>query len=210
MTQPLDRNCDLPALGELDSATGEFWTGRSRNMTRNRENTSAFERNRLFLNNGKPEFIDVSFAAACDIDADSRSAIAADFDRDGATDLLVASVGGGPLRLFRNQTPSENHSVTIRLFGTRSNVGGIGSRMTLQCGGKTIIRDMFPPNGCLGLGPPEQTIGVGSATKIDRLTIRWPSGFEQSFEELPIDGLLFIQEENDKPRFRSFQMFKSS
>ena len=208
MTQPLDRNCDLPALGDLDTETGEFWTGRSKDMTRNRENTSAFERNRLFLNKGKPEFVDASFASGCAIDSDSRSVIAADFNRDGKSDLLVASVGGGPLRLFLNETQTSNHSVTVRLFGTAANSNGIGSRVTITCAGRDIVRDIFPANGCLGIGPCERTIGVGGAEQIEKLVVRWASGREQVFSRLPVDGILSIKEGRPSPRFAHFSTFR--
>jgi len=192
-------------MGELDAETGEFWTGRSMDMVKKRENTSAFERNRLFLNDGQPAFIDSSFASGCAIDSDSRSVVAADFNRDGKTDLLVASVGGGPLRLFLNETPTDNHSITVRLRGTTSNITGIGSRVVLECGGRKIVRDLFPANGCVGMAPVEQTIGVGEATSIDRLPIRWASGLEQAFENVPVDGLVAIKEQHPKPRFIPFK-----
>ena len=80
---------------------------------------------------------------------------------------------------WRNETPHLHHSATRRLFGTVFNPTGIGRRVSMKCGDRTIIRDIFSPNDCLGLGPPELTIGVGSAAKIDSLTIRWASGDEQ-------------------------------
>ena len=203
----MDRNCDLPTLGDLDLETGEFWSGRSKDMTKNRQNTSAFERNRLFLNRGEVDFVDASFASGCDIDSDSRSVIAADFDRDGKNDLLVGSVGGGALRLFRNDVPHENHSITLRLFGTQSNPNGIGSRITLRCGDRTIRRDIFPPNGCLGLGPAEQTIGVGTATLIDEMIINWPSGAEQVLCSIPVDRLVFVKEGVTTARYKAYTDF---
>ena len=212
MTQPLERNCELPVLGELDTETGEFWSVKTMDMPKNKENVSAYERKRLFLNNGRPEFVDASFVSGCDIDSDSRSAIAADFDRDGATDLLVASVGGGALRLFKNvaNEGGDHHSVTIRLFGVMSNITGLGSRITIECGDRKVIRDLFAANGCLGLGPPELTIGVGEATKIDRLTIDWAGGGKQVLKNQPVDGLMFIKQGNDQPRFATYRQLSGS
>ena len=103
MTRPLDRNARLPEIGEVDREAGEFWVENPFLMPGSGMNLSAFERNRLFLNVDGSSYIEASFAAQADIESDSRSVVAADFDRDGAEDLLVGSVGGGPLRLFLNR-----------------------------------------------------------------------------------------------------------
>lgn len=186
MTQPLDRSCTLPALGELDTATGEFWPGKVFEMPKNKQNVSAFERNRAFLNLDGNSFLDFSFTSGCDIDSDSRSVVAADFDRDGATDLLVGSVGGGPLRLFLNRLPTDNRSLRIELIGSISNRAGIGARVIAYCGPRRIIRDVFPINGCLGQAPTELILGLGDAEKIDRLTVRWPSGGSSEYRDIEV------------------------
>ena len=131
-----------------------------------------------------------------DIDADSRSVVAADFDRDGAPDLLVASAGGGAVRLFRNRFPAASR-VRIDLVGSKSNRLGIGTRIIAQTGGRTIRRVVFPANGGFGQGPAEVHIGVGSATTIDRLTVSWPAGGEQVFRNGPVNVALRITEDGD-------------
>lgn len=157
-------------------------------------NISAYEENCLFLNMRGGRFMNVSFASQVDIDSDSRSVVAADFDRDGACDLLVGSDGGGPLRLFRNQFPATSHHVRVRLVGVRSNRAAIGSRVILECGQDRIVRDLFPANGFQGQGPAELLIGTGTASRIDRLTVRWPTGETQEFSNLNSDAEITITE----------------
>jgi hypothetical protein len=139
-------------------------------------------------------FLDASFASRADIDSDSRSVVASDFDRDGHPDLLVGSVGGGPLRLFLNRFPRTNHRVRIDLVGVDSNRPAIGTRLVVHAGGRQIVRDLFPENGSVGQGPVEMVIGVGEAERIERLSIRWPSGRTQQFSDLPVDSTLVITE----------------
>ncbi|HUG92021.1 MAG TPA: CRTAC1 family protein [Planctomycetaceae bacterium] len=195
MTRPLDRECLLPELGDLDRERGEFWVPNPFMMPQAGHNLSAHERNRLFLNVAGTGFIDASRFSAADIDSDSRSVVAADFDRDGQTDLLVASVGGGPLRLFLNRfSVPGNRRVLLDLVGTASNRPAIGARIELECGGRRIVRDRFAPNGFMGMGPPELLVGVGAAERIDRLTVRWPTGRTQEFTDLPVDVRLTITE----------------
>ena len=119
MTQPLDRTARIKAVGAIDENAGEFWVENPFDITSSGYNLSAFERNRLYVNHDGRSFVDASYATGTDIDADSRSVVTADFDRDGAPDLLVASAGGGPLRLFRNDFPRAGR-VRIELEGVRA------------------------------------------------------------------------------------------
>ncbi len=194
MSQPLDRGAALPALGAVNRDAGEFWVSNPFQLAPEGKNFSAYERNRVYLNLGGKSFLDASFASRADIDSDSRSVIAADFDGDGAPDLLVGSVGGGPLRLFRNQFPRTLHRVRLDLVGTRSNRAGIGARVVAHCGGRQIVRDLFPANGFMGSGPAEMILGVGEAKQIDRLTIRWPDGTVQELKHLPVDRRITVTE----------------
>ncbi|MBC8354844.1 MAG: ASPIC/UnbV domain-containing protein [Planctomycetes bacterium] len=187
MSQPLDRTSQTEQLGEIDAAAGEFWVRSVFQMPQLGHNLSAFEANRLFMNVDGQQFLDASFASQANIDSDSRSVIVGDIDADGDVDLLVGSVGGGPVRIFLNHIPTEHHKVRIELQGTSSNRAAIGARVVLRCGAKTITRDLFPANGFMGQSPAELLVGVGQATTIDRLTIRWPNGELQELEDLPVD-----------------------
>ena len=194
----MNRACQLPALGDVDEQAGEFWVKNPFEMPKRGDTLSAFERTRMFLNRPGQPFLDVSFASGADIDSDSRSVIAADFDGDAAIDLLVGSVGGGPVRLFRNRL-DQGSRVRIELVGTNSNVAGIGSRVTLTCGSRRIIRDAFPANGFMGSGSADLLIGLGAASRIDTLTVRWPDGHTQQFRDLPTDTRITIKEDQATP-----------
>ncbi len=194
MAQPLDRNARLAELGEVDREGGEFWVENPFGIPRSGNNLSAYERNRLFLNLNGDDFLDASFASDADIDSDSRAVIVADFDLDGFSDLLVGSVGGGPLRLFLNRFPRTNRRIRLELTGVQSNRQGVGSRIEVEIGKRKIVRDLFPSNGGTGQGPVESLIGLGRAERIDRLSVRWPSGSVQRFEKLPVDSEIEITE----------------
>jgi hypothetical protein len=194
VSQPHNRLSQLEAIGEIDEEAGEFWTKNPFQMPNERENLSSFERNRTFLNLDGNSFIDVSFASGADIDSDSRSVVAADFNRDGATDLLVGSVGGGSLRLFLNRFPKANFS-RIRLEGSGSNRAGIGARLTATVEGQKLIRDLFPQNGFMGQGPAEIILGLGDAKEIDRLEVRWPSGKTQIYKNLAANRYFLLKED---------------
>ena len=195
MTQPFNRLSVIEPQGVLDVEAGELWVSNPWELMSEGVNLSAYERNRLFFNYEGREFIDLSYQSGADIDSDSRSAIAADFDRDGDLDLLVASVGGGPLRLFMNQIPSDGKSVRVLLEGTKSNRLGVGTRLQIEVGSRRIVRDVFPANGLMGQHPTEAVIGVGAVNEIDRLLVHWPSGHTQTFQNVPVGGTLQIRED---------------
>ncbi len=197
MSQPLDRTCEIEPLGDINEEAGEFWTHPFA-MQQEGDNLSAYEKNCLFLNVDSTRFLDASFASNADIDADSRSVMVGDFNGDRAPDLLVGSVGGGPLRLFLNRFPDGNHRVELRLRGVESNYQAIGARVTAEAGGKTIVRDHFAPNGFMGQSPAWLNLGVGTAERIDRLTVRWPTGKQQVFQDLPVNCTIEIVEGTDE------------
>lgn len=168
-------------------------------MAFQRNNLSAYEPNRLFINVAGRQFVDLSHQSGADIDSDSRSVIVGDFDNDDDPDLLVGSVGGGPLRLFQNAIPHVSNRVRLQLVGVTSNRQAIGSRVVAHCGGQQIVRDLFPANGFMGQNPAELLLGLGQAEKIDRLTVRWPSGVTQQFEDVPVNCHLEIVEGEHDP-----------
>ncbi len=204
VSQPLDRMQKVSQLGPVDTKAGEFWVENPFQMPQLGHNLSAYETNRLFLNENGARFMDASFASQADIDSDSRSAVAADMNGDGAVDLLVGSVGGGPLRLFLNRFPRVHHRVLLELQGTTSNRAAIGARVRLRTGETTICRSLFPANGFMGQHPVQLLIGVGAAEKIDTLEVRWPTGRTQTYENLPVDRRLQIIE--DDPAVHSLSL----
>ena len=202
MSRPLDRSCQLPERGPVDREAGEFWVSNPFQMPQNGQNLSAYERNRLFLNHRGARFLDVSFFSRADVDSDSRSVIAADFNRDGRVDLLVGSVGGGSVRLFLNEIAPASNFLRLELTGKASNRRAIGSRIVVETGVTTITRDVFPANGCMGQGPPEALIGVGEVSQVPVLKIRWPSGTWQEFRDLPVNATVQIEEGRSAPTVR--------
>jgi enediyne biosynthesis protein E4 len=198
VSQPCDRNCKVPLPGSLDQKLGEFWVGNPWEIVTHGHNLSAFERNRVYLNVGGTEFVDVSHLSGADSDGDGRAVVAADFRNTGMPDLVVRQVGGGPLLYFENRMP-QAHSLTVSLRGDKSNRRGIGARLVAEVNGRKIVRELFPANGYRSQSPTQVHFGLARDTKIDRLTIRWPSGRVQELRDLAADRHVLIDESRDGP-----------
>lgn len=196
MSQPCDRNCKIDLPGSLDSKLGEFWVGNPWEIVNNGHNLSAFERNRVYLNVGGREFLDMSHLTGADSDGDGRGVVAADLRNTGMPDLIVRQAGGEPLLLFENRFPPA-HYLTVTLRGDKSNRRGIGARLTAEVNGRKIVRELFPANGYLAQGPSQVHFGLGADAKIDRLMIRWPSGKVQELKGVAANRHVVIDESKD-------------
>ena len=193
MARPFDRSPDLPAVGALDKAAGQFWVGNPWDIVGHQHNLSGFERNRAFLNLGAGRFADISYLTRTDSDGDGRSVLGADLNGDGMQDLVVRQAGGGPLLVFLNRFP-QKHYLQVSLRGTRSNSLGVGARLIAEVGGHRLVREMFPANTYMSQQPCEIHFGLGDATQVDRLRIRWPSGLVQELTDLKADQHIRVTE----------------
>ncbi|HVJ82268.1 MAG TPA: ASPIC/UnbV domain-containing protein [Planctomycetia bacterium] len=200
MSQPFDRKCNVPAAGALDKESGQFWVGNAWEIIDHDHNLSAYERKAAYLNVGsKPgeaRFVNFSFLSGADGDGDGRTAVAADLDGDGMQDLVMRQAGGGPLVVYRNDLP-KRHWLRVRLKGTVSNGQGIGAKLTVEIGGRKLFRELYPQNTYVSQQPTEGHFGLGDATKVDRLVIRWPSGRTQEIRDLTVDRLLTVTESRE-------------
>ncbi len=182
MSQPLDRSCSLPELGQLDREAGEFWVGNAFMIAQTGENLSAYERNRLYLNVGEDGFIDASFASNVDLDSDTRGAVHADFDRDGKEDIIVSNVGGGPVRLFLNAIEGTGIGFGIQLRDEiKGNISGIGARIIAHTDKRKIYRKHFQENNFMSQGPAETHIGFTKDETLVKVEVLWPDGETQFF-----------------------------
>ena len=150
------------------------------------------DRNFAFRNLGDLRFASVGPRWGLDFNGVSYGATIADFDGDGDLDLAVASLED-PVRLYRNESKT-GHLIKIRLKGRKRNSHGIGAKITIQTEAGIQARYLNSCQGYASANDPIIHFGVGDATAIKRLTIRWPLGFMQTFENLPVDKFFVISE----------------
>jgi hypothetical protein len=125
----------------------------------------------------------------------ARGLATGDFDNDGRVDALVGCNGGAPL-LLRNTTPKTNHWLGLTLRGTSCNRDAVGARITWSAGGVRRSRLRHAGGSYLSSHDPREVLGLGPATSIDWLEIKWPlpSGRTERINNLPIDRYVAIVE----------------
>jgi enediyne biosynthesis protein E4 len=125
-----------------------------------------------------------------------RGAAAGDLDNDGRVDLVVIH-RDAPASLLWNRT-KDGHWLGIQLRGTRSGKTPIGTVVTCRAGARSLVRWSTSGTGYLSAHDPRLWFGLGDATEIDRLEVRWPTGRHQSWTNLAADRILEIEEDREE------------
>ncbi|HEY6548490.1 MAG TPA: CRTAC1 family protein [Vicinamibacteria bacterium] len=125
----------------------------------------------------------------------ARGLAIGDFDNDGRVDVLVGNNGAAPV-LLRNNAGAGNHWLGLRLEGARCNRDAVGAWLTWSVNGVKRSRLKASGGSYLSAHDPREVIGLGAATKLDWLEVRWPapSGKTERFENLPVDRYVKIVE----------------
>ena len=132
----------------------------------------------LFRNLGKGKFAEVTKTAGATFAAArvGRSVAYADVYNNGRLDILM-STNGGPVSLFKNEAVGPaNHSLRVKLVGTKSNRNGIGTVVRVTTAEGTQTQMLRSGSSYLSASELVLTFGVGQQSKVDSVEVRWPSG----------------------------------
>src|SRR5438093_969110 len=163
--------------------------------------------NRLFRNAGGKVFQDVTVSADVGNLQKGHGVSFGDADNDGDQDVLE-EMGGwfeasmAPSVLFRNPGHG-NRWITLRLSGRRSNRSAIGARIKVRVTTPDGPRDIYSTcntGGSFGGNSLQQEIGLGGATAIESIEVRWPAtGETQIFRDAAMDRVYRIVEGDPRP-----------
>ena len=148
----------------------------------------------LFHNQGGGRFMETTLAAGPDLGLPrvGRAAAFADIDNDGDLDILMTT-NGGPAVLFRNDGTT-NHSLRIKLEGTRSNRDGIGTLVTVKSAGQKQSLVLRSGSGYLSASELVLTFGLGTRQQADEIEFYWPSGQVDRLLAIPAGRTITVRE----------------
>lgn len=149
----------------------------------------------LFRGLGGGHFDDVSLQGGQVLNTRSvaRGSCFADYDNDGKVDAYVVNLGAQGTVLHNTSTDT-GHWIAFKLVGTKSNRDGIGARIEIVSGGRRQTAERLAGSGYLSQNDGRVHFGIGTATTVDKLTVRWPSGRRQTLENLAADRVVTVEE----------------
>jgi enediyne biosynthesis protein E4 len=149
----------------------------------------------LFQGLGAGRFADISESAGTVLNdrTVARGACFADYDDDGKVDSFLVNLGAKG-KLVHNVSTNTGHWVAIKLVGTKSNRDGIGARVEIYAGDKRWTDERVAGSGYLSQNDGRMHFGLGPATAIDKIIVKWPSGREQTLEKQAVDRVLTVEE----------------
>jgi hypothetical protein len=122
----------------------------------------------------------------------ARGAAYADIDNDGFLDVLITT-NAGPAFLFHNEGGT-NHSLRLKLIGTKSNRDGIGAVVHVTAGSDKQSKMLRSGSSYLSQSELVLTFGLGAQTKADSVEIQWPSGQVDKLSNLNAGQTVTVEE----------------
>ena len=149
----------------------------------------------LYHNKGNGTFEDISANAGPGITtaASGRGLAIADLWNDGRISAVISNMSAPP-SLLVNQVRSTNHWIAFKTIGTRSNRDGIGAKIRVKAGDRMLVDEVRSGSSYDSNNDMRVHFGLGSASKLEWVEVRWPSGLTEKFANVRIDAVNNLKE----------------
>src|SRR5580698_2857992 len=168
----------------------------------------------LYHNNGNGTFTDISADAGPGITtaSSSRGLAIGDLWNDGRLSAVISNMNAPP-SLLVNDIRAPNHWIAFHLIGTsyatassplkapapaasnfRSSRDAIGARIIMKTGSRLFVDEVRSGSSYDSNNDMRVHFGLGAATKLDSLQIRWLSGLSEKFDNLAVDKIQTLKE----------------
>lgn len=156
------------------------------------------EQNLAFRNIGELQFKDVAADWGLDHVGMSFSTAYADLDDDGDLELIVVNLDEA-VSLYENLAVDKKqygNSIQIQLAGADQNSHALGATVRLSSDGVEQVRQLMPTTGYLSSNAPSLHFGLGKSTVVQSLSVTWPDGTEQIYNDLSANSRYRISQAN--------------
>jgi hypothetical protein len=116
-----------------------------------------------------------------------------DIDNDGRVDAVVTT-NDGAAYILRNETPTQNHWLTLKLVGHKSNRDGIGAEVKITTSKGSQLETVTTAGSYLSSSDKRVHFGLGSDAAAQTIEIRWPSGIVQTLRNVHSGQILQVDE----------------
>jgi hypothetical protein len=116
-----------------------------------------------------------------------------DIDNDGCLDAVV-STNDGPVHILHNETPTQNHWLTLKLVGHKSNRDAIGAEVKLITASGSQFTTVTTASSYLSSSDKRVHFGLGADSFAHTIETRRPSGILQTLKNIKSDQILQIDE----------------
>jgi hypothetical protein len=168
----------------------------------------------LYHNNGNATFTDISADAGPGITTvnSSRGLAIGDLWNDGRLSAVISNMNAPP-SLLVNDVRTSNHWIAFHLIGNsstsatspvsasasaaphfRTSRDAIGARITMKAGMRLFVDEVRSGSSYDSNNDMRVHFGLGSATKLDSVQVRWPSGLVEQFDNLAVDSIHTLKE----------------
>ena len=146
------------------------------------------------LKNGKFDLVPAVEGTGLATVSVGRGAAFGDIFNDGKIDVVINNMDGVPV-LLRNVNPDHHHWVELKLIGgTKSPRDAVGTTVYLTAGGIRQREDVLSGGSYLSSNDLRVHFGLGDATAVDAVEIRWPSGRTEKIKLPGLDRILTVEE----------------
>ena len=154
----------------------------------------------LYHNNSNRTFTDISANAGPGITgvSSARGLAVGDLWNDGRMSAVVSNMNAPPMLLV-NDLLNGNHWVAFRTVGSKSNRDGVGAKIMVKAGVRTLVDEVRSGSSYISNNDMRVHFGLGAVAKIEWVQVRWPSGLFERFENLPVDGIHILKEGSGAP-----------
>ena len=123
----------------------------------------------------------------------ARGMAIGDLDNDGRLDAVVTT-NDGPAYILHNETPTQNHWLTLLLVGHKSNRDAIGAEIKVATAKGPQFAVVTTAASYLSASDKRVHFGLGAEKVAQSVEIHWPSGIVQTLKDVIADQILQVDE----------------
>ncbi len=163
---------------------------------------NGFEHNNLLMNESNKGFRNVAFLMNLSHEYDSRAVVSDDIDADGRLDLLVVALDRDAnmrttetIHINKNQWAGKHHWIGVRLNEHGDGFSPLGAKVTVGFAGRKQVAHIVTGDSFHSQHANTRHFGLGLATEVDHIEVRWPNGKTSRIEKPAVDRYHVIKPE---------------